>query len=57
MEQLNATLTAAEERVIAQDQLITYLSLLTPDPSNPQLQIVRDASSKELLAVAAVVKV
>lgn len=55
-EQLNLSLTAAEQRVTVLDQLVTFFSLNLPNPSqNQQLKTIREASSKALLEVAAVV--
>jgi hypothetical protein len=55
-EHLRSSLGAVEERITALDQLVTYLSLVTPNASvNGQIKIVRDASSKQLLEIAALV--
>lgn len=55
-EELSVSLTAAEQRVTMLDQLVTYFSLHLPNPSqNQQLKIIREAASKALLGVAAVV--
>lgn len=55
-EQLSLSLSAAEQRVTALDQLVTFLSLHTPNPDqNQQVKALRVTSSKALLGVAAVV--
>ena len=55
-EELNASLSAAEQKVTMLDQLVTYLSVHISNPSqNQQLKILREAASKALLGVASVV--
>lgn len=55
-EELDKQLSAAEGRVTALDQLVTFFSLHTPNAAhNQQVQLFREASSKALLGVAAVV--
>lgn len=55
-EELNSKLTAAEGRVRALDEQVTFFSLHTPNAAvNQQLKILREATSKALLGVAGVV--
>ena len=56
-EALTAKLHAAEQRATVTDQLVTFLSLHLSNPDgNPQIRILREASSRALLGVAAMVK-
>lgn len=53
---LDQKLATAEERVTALDQLVTFFSLHSPNPAHDQnLKALREASSRSLLGVAAVV--
>lgn len=55
-ERLYAALATEEQRVLALDQLVTFLSIQLPNPaSNQQLLTIRTAASKTILAVNALV--
>ena len=55
-EKLEHDLATADKRVSAVDQLVSFCTIHCPDAENdPGLKVIREASPRSLLAVAAVV--